>query len=68
MSGERERVTLPFRDTSRKDGSSRGSSAMKLRSLFLAAVAFVVLAGAIVPANASTYRHHRHHHHHHHHS
>jgi hypothetical protein len=39
---------------------------MKLRSLFLAVVAFVVLAGAVIPANASTYHHHRHHHHHHH--
>jgi hypothetical protein len=41
---------------------------MKLSSLFLAVVAFVVLAGAVVPANASTYRHHHRHHHHHHHS
>ena len=38
---------------------------MKLRTLFLAAVAFVVLAGSVVPANAATHhrRHHRHHHH-----
>jgi len=39
---------------------------MKLRTLFLAAIAFVVLAGSVVPANA--YSHHHHHHHHHHHS
>ncbi len=37
---------------------------MKLRTLFLAAVAFVVLAGAVIPAGARS----RHHHHHHHHS
>jgi hypothetical protein len=37
---------------------------MKLRTLFLAAVAFVVLAGAVIPANAASHhrRHHRHHH------
>jgi hypothetical protein len=38
---------------------------MKLRTLFLAAIAFVVLVGSVVPANAATHhrRHHRHHHH-----
>jgi hypothetical protein len=38
---------------------------MKLRALFVAAIAFVVLAGSVVPANASS-RHHRRHHRHHH--
>ena len=36
---------------------------MKIRNLFLAVIAFVVLAGSVVPANAAG--HHRHHHHHH---
>jgi hypothetical protein len=38
---------------------------MKLRALFVAAIAFVVLAGSVFPANASS-RHHRRHHRHHH--
>jgi len=38
---------------------------MKLRTLFLAAIAFVVLAGSVVPANASSHHHRRHHRHHH---
>ena len=42
-----------------------GEAQMKLRTLFLAAVAFVVLAGAVVPASAKSH-HHRHHRHHHH--
>jgi hypothetical protein len=37
---------------------------MKLRTLFLAAIAFVVLAGAVIPANAKSHHHRRHHHHH----
>jgi hypothetical protein len=37
---------------------------MKLRTLFLAAIAFVVLVGSVVPANAQPHRrHHRHHRH-----
>lgn len=38
---------------------------MKLRTLLLAAVALVVLAGSVVPANAAVHhrRHHRHHRH-----
>jgi hypothetical protein len=40
-------------------------SIMKLRMLFLAAIAFVVLAGSVVPANAKSHHHHRHHGHHH---
>jgi hypothetical protein len=39
---------------------------MKLRALFLAAIAFVVLAGTVVSAEAKS-RHHHHHGHHHHH-
>ena len=40
------------------------SEFMKLRALFLAAVAFVVLAVAVIPASAKTHhRHHRHHRH-----
>jgi len=36
---------------------------MKLRTLFLAAVAFFVLAGSVAPASAqSRHHHHRHHH------
>jgi hypothetical protein len=42
-----------------------GEAQMKLRTLFLAAVALVVLAGAVVPASAKSH-HHRHHRHHHH--
>jgi hypothetical protein len=38
---------------------------MKFRALIFAAVAFVILAGAVVPANAKSH-HHRHHTHHHH--
>jgi hypothetical protein len=38
---------------------------MKLRSLFLAAIAFVVLAGSVATANAKSHHHHRHHGHHH---
>jgi hypothetical protein len=37
---------------------------MKLRTLFLAAIALVVLAGSVVPTNAYARRHHHHHHHH----
>jgi hypothetical protein len=37
---------------------------MKLRTMFLAAIALVVLAGSVVPANANARRHHHHHHHH----
>lgn len=37
---------------------------MKLLTMFLAAIALVVLAGSVVPTNAYA-RHHRHHHHHH---
>jgi hypothetical protein len=48
----------------RKSGAGEGFF-MKLRTLFLAAIALVVLAGAVVPANAKS--HHRHHHHSHHH-
>ena len=37
---------------------------MKLRVVLFAVVAVVVLAGSVVPANASSHhRHHRHHHH-----
>jgi hypothetical protein len=35
---------------------------MKLRTLFLAVIAVVVLAGSVVPANAFAH-HHKHHHH-----
>ena len=35
---------------------------MKLRTLFLAVIAVVVLAGSVVPANAFVH-HHKHHHH-----
>lgn len=35
---------------------------MKLRALFLAVIAVVVLAGSVVPANAFAH-HHKHHHH-----
>ena len=38
---------------------------MKIRNVMLAVIAFVVLAGSVVPANAMA-RHHRHHHHHNH--
>lgn len=50
--------------TTRKSGCLKGSLFMKLRTLLLAAIAFVVLAGSVVPANAATRHHHRHHHHH----
>jgi hypothetical protein len=36
---------------------------MKLRALFLALIAVVVLAGSVVPANAFSHHHHKHHHH-----
>ena len=37
---------------------------MKMRTMFLAVVALVVLGGLTVPANAIGRHHHRHHHHH----
>lgn len=37
---------------------------MKIRNLVVAAFAFIILAGAVTPANAMM-RHHRHHHRHH---
>jgi hypothetical protein len=39
---------------------------MKIRNLLLAVIAFVVLAGSVVPANAAGHRHHHKGHHHHH--
>jgi len=39
---------------------------MKLRMLFVVAIAFVVLAGSVVSADAKSHHHHRHHGHHHH--
>ena len=45
-------------------GWFEGVFTMKLRVLFLAVIAVVVLAGSVVPANAASHhRHHRHHHH-----
>jgi hypothetical protein len=38
---------------------------MKIRNILLGVIAFVVLAGSVVPANAAG-RHHHHHRHHHH--
>ncbi len=38
---------------------------MKIRNVMLAVIAFVVLAGSVIPANAMA-RHHRHHHYRHH--
>ncbi len=38
---------------------------MKIRSIMLALIAFFVLAGSVVPANAQSGRHHRRHHRHH---
>jgi hypothetical protein len=38
---------------------------MKIRTMMLAVLGLVILAGSVVPAQAE-YRHHRHHHHHHH--
>jgi hypothetical protein len=35
---------------------------MKVRALFLAVIAVLVLAGSVVPANAFSH-HHKHHHH-----
>ena len=60
-----ERDTLHLTDrVIRKSGCLRGSPFMKLRTLFLAAIALVVLAGSVVPTNAYARHHHRHHHHH----
>ncbi len=36
---------------------------MKFRTLLLAVLAFTVLAGSVVPANAATHKHHKKHHH-----
>jgi hypothetical protein len=41
---------------------------MKLRALFLTAIAFVVLAGTVVSAEAKSHHHHHHHTHHHRHA
>jgi hypothetical protein len=44
--------------------ASSGGFCMKIRNILLAVVALVILAGAVVPANAQGHhrRHHRHHH------
>ncbi|HEV2709449.1 MAG TPA: hypothetical protein VGU67_04480 [Edaphobacter sp.] len=39
---------------------------MKIRNLILGAIAFVALAGAVVPANAAVHHHHHRRHHRHH--
>jgi hypothetical protein len=36
---------------------------MKIRAFLLALLAFTVLAGSVVPANAATHKHHKKHHH-----
>jgi hypothetical protein len=43
----------------------KGVVAMKVRHVFLGVIAFLVLVGSVVPANAAGHhrRHHRHHHH-----
>jgi len=43
----------------------KGFLPMKIRNLLLAVLAFVVLAGSVVPANAASHRRHHGHHHHH---
>jgi hypothetical protein len=37
---------------------------MKLRTLLLSVIAFLVLAGSVVPAHAAAFHHHKKHHHH----
>ena len=41
-----------------------GGFSMKIQRILLAVIAFVVLAGAVVPAEAAYHHHHRRHHHH----
>jgi len=47
-----------------KEWLSERNPFMKLRTFFLAAIALVVLAGSVVPANAAGHHHRRHHRHH----
>ncbi len=44
-------------------GSEEGFNMKMFRNLLLAAIAFTVVAGAVVPANAAVRHHHRAHHH-----
>jgi hypothetical protein len=44
-------------------GRQEVSHMMKFRTLLLAVLAFTVLAGSVVPANAATHKHHKKHHH-----
>jgi hypothetical protein len=62
-SNGRDTLRLTYRSLKRV--VTEEGSLMKLRTLFLAAVAFVVLAVAVVPASAKSH-HHRHHRGHHH--
>jgi len=69
--GERWRPRTPAmaagltdRVWSLKEWLSERNSFMKLRTFFLAAIALVVLAGSVVPANAAGHHHRRHHRHH----
>jgi hypothetical protein len=43
----------------------QGVISMKIRTLLFAVIAFVVLAGSVVPANAAGRHHHKGHRHHH---
>jgi hypothetical protein len=55
------KVRPPGRETAEKKGNLN----MKIRRMFLAVFALIVLGGLAVPANALGHHHHRHHHRHH---
>jgi hypothetical protein len=50
-------------DHSEERVAGEEESLMKIRNFVLAVIAFAVLVGSVVPANAAGH-HHRHHHHH----
>ena len=55
----------PDRPDDWEAGVLKGFTRMKMvRNLLLALIAFTVLAGSVVPANAAAVRHHKKHHHH----
>ena len=52
-------------DHSKRGWLVQGEFDMKIRNVLLGIIAFVVLAGSVVPANAAGHRHHHGHGHHH---
>jgi hypothetical protein len=53
-----------FREGVKSVTQRQGGLVMNIRKVLLALIAFVVLAGTVMPANAETHPRHHHHHHH----